>query len=79
MFHTVTTLSSSTVISPGTISGRASRKKIRNSPAPSSRAASMSSRGTDTSTNTFIRYTPTGLTMLGRTIPQIELIRPTLA
>jgi len=50
LFHTATTLISSTVMKPGTISGSATRKKIRASPAPSSRAASMSSRGTEMST-----------------------------
>jgi hypothetical protein len=47
LFHTPTTESSSTVISPGTISGSAILKKILVSPAPSIRAASISSRGTD--------------------------------
>jgi hypothetical protein len=55
LFHTATMLISSTVSRPGTISGSATRKKMRASPAPSTRAASMSSRGTEMSTYTRIR------------------------
>ena len=49
------------------------------SPAPSMRAAAIRSGGTEAAMKVRMRYTPTGLTMLGRTIPQIELIRPTFA
>ena len=40
------TLIRSTVMKPGTMTGNATRKKIFSSPAPSTRAASISSRGT---------------------------------
>jgi hypothetical protein len=79
LFHTATMLISRTVSTPGSISGSAMRKKIRASPAPSIRAASTSSRGTERSAYTRIRYRPIGLTMLGSTMPQIELIRCALA
>jgi hypothetical protein len=55
LLRTPTTLSGMTVIRPGTRSRSAGRKRTRISPALSKRAASSSSRGTDTSTNTFIR------------------------
>ena len=63
-----------------TIAGARSRstmvKKMRNSPAPSIRAASSSSSGTDVAAYMRPRKTPNGLTQLGMIIDQMVSVKP---
>ena len=61
LFHVATIDSSSTVTIAGRSSGRATCRKVRSSPAPSTRAASSSSSGTASAAYTRMRYTPNGL------------------
>ena len=69
LFHDVRNVRIPSVASAGPQSGRITEKKIRSSPAPSMRAASMKSFGT-VSKNCFIRKVPNAVIMPGNMMPQ---------
>ena len=66
------------VTSAGLIMRTAIVAKMRRSPAPSMRAASMISSGTLALAWMRARYTPNGLTMLGSSTAQYVPVRPTV-
>ena len=77
LFHEVRKVSTPSVATAGPHSGRITEKKIRSSPAPSMRAAWISSSGRDRM-NWRIRKTPNGPARNGRIIPGSVLVRPML-
>ena len=79
MFHVATIVNRLVVTMPGASRGRLTWKNVRNSPAPSTLAASSSSVGTACSLKIHIRYRPNGLIRLGMIIDQGVFVRPSWA
>jgi hypothetical protein len=78
LFQVATIAKSATVTMPGVSSFSEMVKNVRISLAPSMRAASSSSFGTDSSVYTQIRYRPNGLISEGMMIAHGVLVRPRL-
>ena len=76
MFQIVTNWKRKIVTIAGVIILVAMDPKIRRSPAPSIRAASMISSGTEALAWMRARYTPNGLTMLGSRTLQYDPVSP---
>jgi len=79
LFHVATIVNRAVVTIPGASSGRDTWKNVRNSPAPSTRAASSSSVGTAWSEKIHIRYRPNVDTRLGMIMAHGVFVRFSLA
>ena len=79
MFHVATIVNRAVVTMPGANNGRLICQNVRNSEAPSTRAASSSSWGTACSLKIHIRYRPNGLIKLGIIMAHGVFVKPNLA
>ena len=79
MFHVATIVNRAVVTMPGANSGRDTWKNVRNSEAPSTRAASSNSVGTACSEKIHIRYKPNGLINDGMIMAHGVFVRLSLA
>ena len=76
LFQAVTNVNSPSIAAAGRAAGRPIVQKVRNDVAPSTRAASMSSSGTDWRRYCVIQNTPNAVTSAGTMIAPIWPVQP---